>query len=122
MEVPSSWMERVGFRQYGVDSIVASEVVFPPKLLLVMQEWRDSYRSVFETLMLITNCGQYGILITGPELHKVAKVSVPAVFIATKFLEEQQWVIKEKNNAPGNPNIYFVNTDKIKEYAGDAKV
>jgi len=121
-EVNENWIERLGFRQYGIDTIVVSEVAFPPKLIMLMGEWRDSYRSVFETLMLITNGGQYGILITGPDLHKVAKISIPAVFLAVKFLVAQEWIIKEKNNTPGNPNIYFINTDKVKEFAGKANI
>lgn len=122
MDESNSWIERFGFRQYGVDSITATEVTFPPKLIRLMGEWRDSYRSIFESLMVITNCGQYGILITGPELHKFARVSIPAVFIAIKFLVSEEWVIKAKNNTPGNPNIYFINVDKIKEFSGEVKV
>jgi hypothetical protein len=119
MEVIDSWIEKLGFKEYSRDVITASAVSLPPKLIIMMNEWRDSYRSVFETLMLLTNGGQYGILITGPELHQVAKISIPTVFLAIRFLVAENWLIKEKNGTAGNPNIYFINVDKVRELAGE---
>ncbi|MFA5037945.1 MAG: hypothetical protein WC479_12310 [Candidatus Izemoplasmatales bacterium] len=118
MEV-NNLISSIGFKQYRVDPIEVSEVTLPPKLLREMLEWKDTHKSVFETLMMLTNCGQYGILITGPELHEIAKVSVPAVFIAIRFLVDGGWITKEKNNTTGNPNIYFINTEKLSEFAGE---
>jgi predicted transcriptional regulator len=119
MDVNESLIATIGFKQYKVDPIVVSEVTFPPKLLWIMLDWKDTYRSVFETLLTLTNGGEYGILITGPELHTLAKVSVPAIFISIRFLVEDGWITKEKNNTTGNPNIYFINTEKMKELAGE---
>jgi predicted transcriptional regulator len=122
MEVNESLISSLGFKQYKVDPIEVSEIVLSPKLIMAMLEWKDTHRSVFETLITLTNCGQYGILITGPELHELAKVSVPAVFISIRFLVENGWITKEKNNTTGNPNIYFVNTEKLSEMAGEMSV
>jgi predicted transcriptional regulator len=122
MEVNETLISSIGFKQYKVDPIEISEITLPPKLMMMMLDWKDTYKSVFETLMMLTNGGQYGILITGPELHELAKVSVPAVFIAIRFLTEDGWITKEKNNTTGNPNIYFVKTEKIRELAGDMSV
>ncbi|MFA5154770.1 MAG: hypothetical protein WC554_19650 [Clostridia bacterium] len=122
MEVNETLISSIGFKQYKVDPIEISEITLPPKLMMMMLDWKDTYKSVFETLMMLTNGGQYGILITGPELHELAKVSVPAVFIAIRFLAEDGWITKEKNNTTGNPNIYFVMTEKIRELAGEMSV
>jgi hypothetical protein len=115
-------IEQLGYQEYKRDSITMTSVNFPPKLMMLMNNWSDSSRSLFSTLMILTNGGQHGVLITGPELHKVANISVPSVFNALKFLTTENWIIKEKPGISGNPNVYFINVDKIRELAGDVEI
>jgi hypothetical protein len=69
--------------------------------------------------MLLTNSGQNGILITGPQLSKISKVSTPSVFNALRFLLQEGWILKEKYAAAGSPNIIFIDTDNIDKFSGD---
>ena len=114
-----SLVEKVGYVQYGIDHIPISEITMPPKVILEMNNWKDVERIVFETIMLLTNSGQNGILITGPQLSKISKVSTPSVFNALRFLLQEGWILKEKYAAAGSPNIIFIDTNNIDKFSGD---
>ena len=122
MEVQDTLSGKYGFKKYGTDPVDATTINLPPKLIMNMNGWKDSARIVFETLLVLTNGGQQGILITGPQMSEVAELSVPSVFLALRFLLDNNWINKEKYPGYGNPNIIFINNEKIEEISGDISI
>lgn len=108
-----------GFKQFRVDPLQISEVVLPPNLIIAMISWNNTCRSVFESLYLLTDGGQYGILITGPQLCEFANISLPSVFTASSWLINKGWINKEKHLGAGQPNIFFINLEKLQNISGD---
>jgi len=119
--IKDNFIRSIGYKEFNVDPIEPSEITLSPKLIAEMNNWRDSERKVFETILSMTSCGQYGVLITGPELKNIANISLPAVFIAMGFLIKNNWIIREKHQGVGQPNIYYINCDKFKEFIGEFK-
>jgi predicted transcriptional regulator len=122
MEVQDTLSGKYGFKKYDADPIKVTTINIPPKLIIEMNNWKDAARIVYETLLVLTNEGQQGILITGPQLSKVTVLSVPSVFNALRFLLDNEWIKKEKYPGYGNPNIIFVNNEQIEKVSGDLNI
>jgi hypothetical protein len=112
-------VEELGYKEYGIDPVKMNMVSLAPKFLTDLLKWKYAQRNIFLALLSLTNSGEYGILITGDDLSNISGISIPSFYAGIQDLILEGWVIRTHQRTVGNPNIYFINIDKMMKYAGE---
>lgn len=102
------------FKVYGKDVIVVTDFYLPAFIKREMvQEWSPCSARVFETIAMLTNNGEYGVLIKGEELAEESSVGYSTLFQNLKFLIRKKYLLRRRHESAGRPSIFYVNKLKL---------